>query len=102
MSENKKLKLSAKAKVKPVAGEPLKVEFAPGCFDHIDVDSQEELDAIMSEITDMFANMTPEELRANSRQLTDEDFESMDPEERAILEQAFKDHDTEIRKNRLQ
>ncbi len=37
MSENKKLKLSAKARVKPVEGEPLKVEFAPGCFDHIDV-----------------------------------------------------------------
>jgi len=102
MSENKKLKLATTTKIEPVDGEPLKVEFAPGCFDHLDVDSQEELDAIMAEINSMFANMTPEELRANSRQLTDKDFESMDPEERAMLEQAFKDHDTETRRNRLQ
>ena len=102
MSEDKKLKLAATTEVNSADSKPLKVEFAPGCFDHLDVDSQEELDAIMAEINSMFANMTAEELRANSRQLTDEDFESMDPEERAILEQAFKDHDTEIRKNRLQ
>jgi hypothetical protein len=102
MSENKKLKLAATTKIGPVEGEPLKVEFAPGCFDHLEVDSQEELDAIMAELTGMFANMTPEELQANSRQLTDEDFESMDPEERAMLEQALKDYDTETRRNRLQ
>ena len=102
MSENKKPKLAATANVKPVDGEPLKIEFAPGCFDHLDVASQEELDAIMAELNSMFANMTAEELRANSRQLTDEDFESMDPEERAMLEQALKDHDAETRRNRLQ
>ena len=102
MSENKKLKLAATAEVKSVDGKPLKVEFAPGCFDHLEVDSQEELDAIMAELNSMFANMTPEELQANSRQLTDEDFESMDPEERAMLEQALKDHDAETRRNRLQ
>lgn len=99
MSENKKLKLSAKAKVKPVAGEPLKVEFAPGCFDHIDVESQEELDAIMSEITSMFANMTPEELKAKSQPI---DWENIDDHERAILEQALGDFNVEERKNRLQ
>jgi hypothetical protein len=99
MSENKKLKMSAKAKVKPVAGEPLKVEFAPGCFDHIDVENQEELDAIMAEITSMFANMTPEELRAQSQPI---DWENIDDRERAILEQAFADTDTQTRKNRLQ
>jgi hypothetical protein len=102
MTESKKLKLATTAKLKPVEGEPLKVEFAPGCFDHLEVDSQEELDAIMAELTGMFANMTPEELQANSRQLTDEDFESMDPEERAMLEQALKDYDAETRRNRLQ
>jgi hypothetical protein len=102
MFENKKLKLAATTKIEPVEGEPLKVEFAPGCFDHLEVDSQEELDAIMAELTGMFANMTPEELQANSRQLTDEDFESMDPEERAMLEQALKDYDAETRRNRLQ
>ena len=102
MTKGKKLKLSTLANVVPKEGDALKVEFAPGCFDHLDVDSQEELDAIMAEINSVFANMTEEELRANSRQLTAEDFESMDPEERAILEQAFKDHDTENRKRRLQ
>ena len=102
MTEGKKPKLSSIAKVTPEQAEPFKVEFAPGCFDHLDVDSQEELDAIMAEINSMFANMTEEELQANIRQLTDEDFESMDPEERAILEQAFKDHDAEKRKRKLQ
>jgi len=99
MTNNKKLKLSAKTKVKPVASEPLKVEFAPGCFDHIDVENQEELDAIMAEITSMFANMTPEELRAQSQPI---DWENIDDHERAILEQAFADNDTQDRKNRLQ
>lgn len=99
MSKNKKLKLSAKARVKPVAGEPLKVEFAPGCFDHIDVESQEELDAIMAEITDMFANMTPEELKAKSQPV---DWEKIDDTERAILEQTLGDFNIDERKNRLQ
>ena len=80
----------------------LKVEFAPGCFDHLDVDSQEELDAIMAELTDMFANMTPEEIEANSRQLTDEDIENMDPEEQEALLEAMAQLNNEKRKNRLQ
>ena len=46
--------------------EPLKVVFEPGCFDHFD-GTQEELDGLMAEIQDMFANMTPEELKAQSR-----------------------------------
>lgn len=99
MANNKKLKLSAKARVKPVTGEPLKVEFAPGCFDHIDVESQEELDAIMAEITDMFANMTPEQLKAKSQPV---DWENIDDDERAILEQALGDFNVDERKNRLQ
>ena len=99
MSKNKKLRLSAKARVKPVTGEPLKVEFAPGCFDHIDVESQEELDAIMAEITDMFANMTPEQLKAKSQPV---DWENIDDDERAILEQALGDFNVDERKNRLQ
>ena len=43
----------------------MKVEFAPGCFDHFD-GTQEELDALMAEIQDMFANMTPEEIEAQA------------------------------------
>lgn len=67
---------------------PLKIEFAPGAFDHLDVDSQEELDKIMAEIVDMFANMTPEELEAASRPV---DWDNLSEEECAILERALND-----------
>jgi hypothetical protein len=78
---------------------PVEVVFAPGCFDHIDVESQEELDAIMAEITDMFTNMTPEELKEKSQPI---DWENIDDHERAILEQALEDFNVDERKNRLQ
>jgi hypothetical protein len=102
MTEGKKLKPSAIAKVTPKEGEPLKVEFAPGCFDHIDVDSQEELDAIMAEIQHMLGNVTPEELEAMSTPVTDETLAEMDPEERVILMQALDAHDVDARKRKLQ
>lgn len=50
----------------------IKVEFAPGCFDSFE-GSQEELDAFMKEITDMFTNMTPEELKKRSIDLEEDD-----------------------------
>ena len=57
---------------------PLKVVFEPGCFDHFD-GTQEELDGLMAEIQDMFTNMTPEELKANSRAINlDELAEELD------------------------
>ena len=65
---------------------PMKVEFAPGAFDSLDVEDQAELDAVMKEITEMFANMTPEELEAQSRPI---DWDSLNDEERIILEQAI-------------
>lgn len=99
MANNKKLKMAAAGDLTNKEGEPLKVEFAPGCFDHIDVESQEELDAIMAEITDMFANMTPEQLKAKSQPV---DWENIDDDERAILEQALGDFNVDERKNRLQ
>ena len=46
--------------------EPMKVTFAPGCFDHFE-GTQEELDGLLAEIKNVFANMTPEELEAQSR-----------------------------------
>lgn len=83
-------------------GEPLKVVFEPGCFDHIDVENQEELDRIMAEIQTMFAGMSREELEAQSRPLTDEDIDDLDPEEREALMQALEQaHDQETRKQRL-
>ena len=44
----------------------LKIEFAPGAFDNFE-GTQEELDNAVKEITETLQNMTPEELRANSR-----------------------------------
>ena len=57
------------------------------------------IDAIMAEITDMFANMTPEQLKAKSQPV---DWENIDDDERAILEQALGDFNVDERKNRLQ
>ena len=67
---------------------PMKVEFAPGALDHLDVEDQAELDAVMKEITEMFANLTPEELEAQSRPI---DWDSLDDEERQILERSLND-----------
>lgn len=62
----------------------LEVRFAPGCFDHFD-GTQEELDALMAEIQSVFANMTPEELTAQSISL---DEESLTEDEWEILDAA--------------
>jgi len=67
---------------------PMKVEFAPGAFDHLDLEDQAELDAVMKEITEMFANMTPEELEAQSRPI---DWDSLTDQERVELERAIND-----------
>lgn len=67
---------------------PLQVVFAPGAFDSLDVEDQAELDAVMKEITEMFANMTPEELEAQSRPV---DWDSLTDEERVALERAIND-----------
>lgn len=50
---------------------PLKVVFAPGAFDTFE-GTQEELDELMAEIQETFANMTPEQL-AEQSQPVDED-----------------------------
>lgn len=62
----------------------LKVEFAPGCFDHFD-GTQEELDELVAEIQKMFAESTPEQIEAMSRPLSDEDFEDLPEEVKAQL-----------------
>lgn len=51
---------------------PIKVEFAPGCFDNFD-GTQEELDGLMAEIQTKFASMTPEELKDQSRLVSVDD-----------------------------
>lgn len=74
---------------------PLKIEFAPGCFDHFE-GTQEELDALISEITTMFETMTPEELEADSR-LVDID-ELMDSEDWELIERLANVEDPNNRK----
>jgi hypothetical protein len=46
----------------------MKVQFAPGSFDDFD-GTQEELDALVVELEQMFESMTPEELAAQSKQV---------------------------------
>jgi hypothetical protein len=65
---------------------PFEVKFAPGAFDHVEVESQEELDKLMEEIMDMFSKLSPEELEAMSRPV---DLDSLDPKDRAIIEKAL-------------
>ncbi len=48
---------------------PLKIQFAPGCFDNFD-GTQEELDEFIKEITTMFTELTPEELELRSRPIS--------------------------------
>lgn len=57
----------------------VKIEFAPGAFDHFD-GTQEELDEMMAEILLMFKDKTPEEIVEMSRPLTEEDFDDLPDE----------------------
>jgi len=50
----------------------IKIEFAPGAFDSFE-GTQEELDDLIAEIQNMFANKSKEELEAMSRPLSDEE-----------------------------
>lgn len=65
--------------------EPLKVVFEPGCFDSFE-GTQEELESFMAEIQDMFANLTPEELKARSRAI---DLNDLDEDELKMLAHAM-------------
>jgi hypothetical protein len=79
----------------------LKVEFAPGCFDHFD-GTQEELDGLLAEIQNMFANKTAEELEAMSRPLTEEDFDELPDDVKQQLMQFDEDDIGNNTKRRLQ
>ena len=50
----------------------LKIEFAPGCFDHFE-GTQEELDEMINEIQKMFEGKTQEEIEAMSRRVDPDD-----------------------------
>lgn len=55
---------------------PLKIEFAPGCFDNFE-GTQEELDELVKEIQEMFTSKTQEEIEFMSEPLDDEGFEEL-------------------------
>lgn len=57
-------------------GRILKIEFSPGCFDQFE-GTQEELDELVAEVQKMFEGKTHEEIRANSREITEEDWEEL-------------------------
>ena len=59
--------------------QPLKVQFAPGCFDDFE-GTQAELDLLMAEIHSMFENMTAEDLAATSHAVDFEQLTKSDPE----------------------
>jgi hypothetical protein len=63
----------------PMTDQPLKVQFAPGCFDEFE-GTQEELDLLMAEIHSMFENMTAEDLQATSSAVDFEQLTESDPE----------------------
>lgn len=58
---------------------PIKIEFAPGAFDHFE-GTQEELNELMQELQTMFTELSPEEIMARSQPLSEEDFDEL-PEE---------------------
>jgi len=51
----------------------LKIEFAPGCFDQFE-GTQEELDQLISEIKEMFADGT---VHKKAREITEDDFDEL-------------------------
>lgn len=61
---------------------PLKIEFAPGCFDNFN-GTQEELDEFMAALEKKLTSMTAEELKAEAREIDEEYLEELfetDPE----------------------
>lgn len=73
----------------------IKVEFAPGAFDNFD-GTQEELDELIKEIENMFANKTPEELQADAHEMTDEDWDDLpDDAKMQIFRSIMEENDDE-------
>ena len=65
----------------------LKIEFAPGCFDSFE-GTQEELDQMIADIKEMFANGTVQE---NAQVVTAENFDELPEEVQLQLARVFLD-----------
>jgi HPt (histidine-containing phosphotransfer) domain-containing protein len=68
------------------------IVFMPGCFDHFD-GTQEELDALVAEIQQMFEGKTPEDLEELGRPMTDEDFEELPDDIKEQIVNSFENMD---------
>jgi hypothetical protein len=76
---------------------PLKIEFAPGAFDHFE-GTQEELDALIAEVQSMFENKSREEIAAMSRPVDIDDLEDLPEEVQEQLARLFLEDDDVKRK----
>lgn len=59
--------------------QPLKVQFAPGCFDEFE-GTQAELDLLMADIHSMFEGMTAKDLEASGSVVDFDQLSESDPE----------------------
>jgi hypothetical protein len=75
---------------------PLQVVFAPGAFDNLDVESQEELDAMIAEIKTMFEN--PDQLMEMSTPVDLEELWETDPNLAELLTNRLNELDNDPRK----
>ena len=72
---------------------PLQVVFAPGAFDHMEFESQEELDAMVAEIKSMFEN--PDQMIEMSTPVNIEDLWETDPALAELLTERLNEIDNE-------
>ena len=70
---------------------PIKVEFAPGAFDQFE-GTQEELNELVAEIQNMFANKTREEISSMSRLVDVEALVKEDPNTAKKILQTLNDN----------
>jgi hypothetical protein len=75
---------------------PLQGVFAPGAFDNLDVESQEELDAMIAEIKTMFEN--PDQLMEMSTPVDLEELWETDPNLAELLTNRLNELDNDPRK----
>ena len=75
---------------------PLQVVFAPGAFDNLDVESQEELDAMIAEIKTMFEN--PDQLMEMSTPVNIEELWETDPDLAELLTNRLNELDNNPRR----
>lgn len=79
----------------PDSKKPLKIVFAPGAFNNLEVDSQEELDAMVAEIKSMFEN--PDQLMEMSTPVDMEELWETDPDLAELLTARLNEIDNEPR-----